>query len=121
MSAFGRGRRRRVLIPGLGAVAIACAANLAFADPFSVPSPEAPPSFGDIADVNPLVAVFTAHTNRSPALDLTTFAEPKFDLAPQQAPAAFVWNRHREERSDVAIQESQGRPTFPWIASLRSR
>jgi hypothetical protein len=33
--------------------------------------------------------------------------------------AAFGRNRHREERSDVAIQESQGRPSFPWIASPR--
>jgi hypothetical protein len=30
---------------------------------------------------------------------------------------AFGWNRHREERSDVAIQEIVGRPAFPWMAS----
>ena len=120
MSAFGRGRRRRVLMPGLGAVAIACAANLAFADPFSVPSPEAPPSFGDIADANPLVAVFTAHADRSAVLDLPPFAEPKFDPAPERAPAAFEWTRHREHpwvlaRGDVAIQELQGALRSPGL------
>jgi L,D-transpeptidase YcbB len=111
MNAFGRGTVRTVLLSGLSAIAIACAASFAFADPLQYHSPEAPPTFGDLADASPLVAVFTAHTNRSPALDLTTFAEPKFDLAPQQAPAAFVWNRHREERSDVAIQDRRFGPS----------
>ena len=90
MNAFGRGTVRTVLLSGLSAIAIACATSFAFADPLQYLSPEAPPTFGDLADASPLVAVFTAHTNRSPALDLTTFAEPKFDLAPEQAPAAFV-------------------------------
>jgi hypothetical protein len=27
-------------------------------------------------------------------------------------------NRHREERSDAAIQESQGHPQFPWIVGV---
>ncbi len=111
MNAFGRGTVRTVLLSGLSAIAIACAASFAFADPLQYLSPEAPPSFGDLADASPLVAVFTAHTNRSPALDLTTFAEPKFDLAPEQAPAAFVWNCHREERSDVAIQDRRFGPS----------
>jgi hypothetical protein len=35
--------------------------------------------------------------------------------------AAFGWDRHREERSDAAIQKSVGGPTFRWIASLRSQ
>ena len=35
--------------------------------------------------------------------------------------SAYWWNRHREERSDVAIQESRARSMFPWIASLRSQ
>jgi hypothetical protein len=29
--------------------------------------------------------------------------------------AAFEWNRHREERSDAAIQGKVGRPTFPGL------
>ena len=29
--------------------------------------------------------------------------------------------RHREPRSGVAIQKIVGRPSFPWIATLRSR
>ena len=33
MSAFGRGTVRTVLLSGLSAVAIACAASFAFADP----------------------------------------------------------------------------------------
>ena len=111
MNAFGRGTVRTVLLSGLSAIAIACATSFAFADPLQYLSPEAPPTFGDLADASPLVAVFTAHTNRSSALDLTTFAEPKFDLAPEQAPAAFVWNRHREERSDVAIQDRRFDPS----------
>jgi murein L,D-transpeptidase YcbB/YkuD len=86
MSAFGRGSARAVLLSGLSAVAIACAASFALADPFL--APEAPPSFGDIPYASPLLTMFTAHANRSPALDLTTFAEPRFDLALGQAPAA---------------------------------
>ena len=93
MNAFGRGTVRTVLLSGLSAVAIACAASFAFADSLPYLSPEAPPSFGDLADASPLVAVFTTHANRSPAQGLTTFAEPKFDLAPEQEPAAIVWNR----------------------------
>jgi len=120
MNAFGRGTVRTVLLSGLSAIAIACAASFAFADPLQYLSPEAPPTFGDLADASPLVAVFTAHTNRSPALDLTTFAEPKFDLAPEQAPAAFVWNGHREERSDVAIQDRRfGPSSLDRLASAR--
>ena len=83
MSAFGRGTVRTVLLSGLSAVAIACAASFAFADPLpSISSPEAPPSFGDLADVSPLVAVFTAARGaRDPAPDVVLSAEPKFGLA----------------------------------------
>ena len=111
MNAFGRGRVRTVLLPGLGALAIACAASFAFADPLPYLSPEAPPSFGDLADASPLVAVFTAHAKGSPGLDLTRFAEPRFDLAPKQAKAASVWDRHREERSDAAIENRRSGPS----------
>jgi murein L,D-transpeptidase YcbB/YkuD len=85
MSAFGRGRRRRFLPPGLGAVAIACAANLVFAGPqLGVPilSPEAPLSFGEIPYASPLFTVFTAgRTARGSALEASGLAEPKLDLA----------------------------------------
>jgi L,D-transpeptidase YcbB len=81
MSAFGRGTVRTVLLSGLSAVAIACAASFAFADSLPYLSPEAPPSFGDLADASPLVAMFTAQATRSPALGPLRFAEPKFDLA----------------------------------------
>jgi hypothetical protein len=42
MSAFGRGTVRKVLLSGLSAVAIACAASVAFADPL----PPLEPSLG---------------------------------------------------------------------------
>jgi murein L,D-transpeptidase YcbB/YkuD len=109
MSAFGRARARTVLLSGLSAVAITCAASFALADP--ILSPEAPPSFGEIPYASPLVAVFTAHANRSPTLDLTTLAQPKFDFAPEQWPAASVSSRHREERSDAAIQSRDSSPS----------
>ena len=56
MSAFGRGRGRTLLRSGLSAVAIAFAASLACAADASAASsaPEAPPSFGDLADASPL-------------------------------------------------------------------
>ena len=80
MSAFGRGTVRTVLLSGLSAVAIACAASFAFADPFL--SPETPLSFAEIPYASPLVVVFTAARGaRDPALDVALSAEPKFDLA----------------------------------------
>ena len=70
MSAFGRGKRRRLLLArALGAAAAALAASLAWAGArrrahrgggIRLLSPEAPPSFGDIGDVSPLIAVFNA-------------------------------------------------------------
>src|ERR1700733_2760157 len=81
MSAFGRGTVRTVLLSGLSAVGIACAASFSFADSLPYLSPEAPPSFGDLADASPLVAIITAQATRSPALGPLRFAEPKFDLA----------------------------------------
>jgi L,D-transpeptidase YcbB len=87
MSAFGRARARTVLMSGLSAVAITCAASFALADPFL--SAEPPTSLGENPYASPLVAVFNAHANRSPALDLTTLADPSFDLAPERAAAAF--------------------------------
>src|ERR1700722_3280371 len=82
MSAFGRGTVRTVLLSGLSAVAIACVASFAFADPLPYLSPEAPPTFGDPADASPLVAVFSAARGaRDPALDVGLLAEPKFGLA----------------------------------------
>jgi L,D-transpeptidase YcbB len=103
MSAFGRRRRRRFLLPGLGAVAIACAANLAFADPLPlagssadpgvrvpIPSLEAPLKFGDLAEAGPLLAVFVAgYRERGLALEVSGLAEAKLDLASSagEAPA----------------------------------
>src|ERR1700722_14105805 len=81
-STFARGAWRTVLLSGLSAVAIACAASFAFADPLPHVSPEAPPSFGDLADASPLVAVLTARGARDPAPDVAFFAEPRFDFAP---------------------------------------
>ena len=81
MNAFGRGRVRK-LVAGLGAVAVVCAAGLAVANPLPVLSPEAPPSFGDLADACPLVAVFTAARGaRDLAPSVAFSAEPKFALA----------------------------------------
>ena len=81
-STFARGAWRTVLLSGLSAVAITCAASLAFADLLPYLSPEAPPSFGGLADASPLVAVFTAARGaRDPALDVGLLAEPKFGLA----------------------------------------
>src|ERR1700722_2335479 len=81
-SAFGRGTVRTLLLSGLSVVAIACAASFAFADLLPYLSPEAPPRFGELADANPLVAVFAAARGaRDPALEIGLLAEPKFDLA----------------------------------------
>jgi L,D-transpeptidase YcbB len=82
MSAFGRGRVRTVLLSGLSAVTIACAARFAVADPLPHLSPEAPPSFGDPVGASPLVAVFSAaRTAQDPALAFGLSAEPGFGLA----------------------------------------
>jgi L,D-transpeptidase YcbB len=119
MSAFGRGR----LLGGMNALALMFAASLAFAGTELAPgvpilSPEAPVSFGDLAGASPLLTMFTgAPATRGPGPDIALFAEPNLDLAraiaPEQASAAFVWNRHREDprvlaRGDAAIQESPG-------------
>jgi L,D-transpeptidase YcbB len=117
MSAFGRGR----LLGGMNALALVFAASLAFAGTELAPgvpilSPEAPVSFGDLAGASPLLAMFTgAPAARGPGPDIALFAEPKLDLAPaiapEQASAAFVWNRHREEQSDAAIQNRGSGPS----------
>jgi L,D-transpeptidase YcbB len=81
-STFARGPWRTVLLSGLSAVAIACAANFAFADPLPFLSSEARPSVGDLADASPLVAVFTAAPGApDPALGVGLLAEPNFGLA----------------------------------------
>jgi murein L,D-transpeptidase YcbB/YkuD len=80
MNAFGRARTRTVLLSGLSAVAIACSASLALADPFL--SAEASPSLGESPYASPLVAVFNAARGaQDPAPDVVLSAEPKFDLA----------------------------------------
>jgi L,D-transpeptidase YcbB len=122
MSAFGRGR----LWGGMNALALVFAASLAFAGTelaAGVPilSPEAPVSFGDLAGASPLLAMFTAApAARGPGPDIALFAEPKLDLAPaiapEQASATFVWNRHREDprvlvRGDAAIQSGGSGPS----------
>ncbi len=82
MDAFRRGRVRTVLLSGLSAAAIACAASFALADPFPYLSPEVPPSFGEMPYTSPLVAVVTAaRGDRDPALDVGLLAEPKLGLA----------------------------------------
>ena len=58
--ALGYGNWRTLLLTGLSAAAMACAASLAFADPSPILSPEAPLKFGDVAEASPLVAVFAA-------------------------------------------------------------
>jgi L,D-transpeptidase YcbB len=98
MSAFGR-ERRRTLVPGLGAVAIALAASLACADaqsppgpfgadlgaPVPIPSPEGQLNFGDNGEASPLLAVFDT-ADAGPGSAPTWFAEPKFELALSAAP-----------------------------------
>jgi L,D-transpeptidase YcbB len=116
---FGRWGRGALLLSDLSAVALACAANLAFADAAPAPgvpilSPEAAVSFGDLADASPLFAVFTAaHASRSPTLDLMTSAAPKFDAAPEQAPAGFIWNRPGPSSLDrfASARDDDGRST----------
>ncbi len=90
MSAFGRGKRRRLLLArALGAAAAALAAILAWAGaPAAEPdhgggirllSPAAPASFGAMGDVSPLIAAFNAaRAPQDDALRLVLFAEPKF-------------------------------------------
>ena len=88
-------RRRALLLPGLGAIAIAFAASLACANAQSLPgpsgaelapmlSPEAPPNFGGHGEARPLLAVFAA-TRASQGWAPTWLAEPKFDLASSPA------------------------------------
>ena len=71
MSAFGRGKRRDLLLArALGAAAAALAASLAWAGaPAAEPnrgggvrllSPEAPASFGAMGDLSPLIVAFNA-------------------------------------------------------------
>jgi L,D-transpeptidase YcbB len=115
---------RTLLLAGLSAAAMACAASHAFAESLPVLSPEPPLRFGDLADASPLVAVFDARSARDPAPDVASSAEPKFDPAPEQAPAAFVWNRHGEEHGaskdarlstgygDAAIQSARSGPSY---------
>ena len=93
MSAFGRGKRRRLLLArALGAAAAALGASLAWAGaPAAEPnrgggirllSPEAPASFGAMGDVSPLIAAFNAaRAPQDDALRLMLFAEPKFGLS----------------------------------------
>jgi L,D-transpeptidase YcbB len=92
MSAFRRGKRRRRLLAGaVGAVAASLAASPAWAgapaaepsqtERIPLPSPEAPASFGAIADLSPLVTAFdAARASRDDALILGLFAEPRFDV-----------------------------------------
>jgi murein L,D-transpeptidase YcbB/YkuD len=115
MSAFGRWTVRTVLLSGLSAVAIACAASFACADAQWPPpgpsgadlgayapilSPEAPLNFGDLAETSPLFAVFTARTMARSPLGASGFGS----------------NRHREDprvlaRGDAAIQSGGSGPS----------
>jgi murein L,D-transpeptidase YcbB/YkuD len=94
MSAVRRGKRRK-LVPSLGTVAIALAAGLGCADAQSPPgasgsdlgvhvpilSPEAPLSFGNLADANPLFAVFIAgNIARGSTLEAETLTDSKLGL-----------------------------------------
>ena len=121
-------KRRRLLPLGLGAVAIACAGNLAFADPLSpldpsatdldtrvlILSPEAPVKFGDLADVSPLFAVFIAGgMARDPAPEASGSGEPKFDLA-ASAPSAS------EEPPQVVYDPTAGAALSPIQSALQA-
>ena len=121
-------KRRRLLPLGLGAVAIVCAANLAFADPLSplspsaadlgarVPilSPEAPLKFGNLADVSPLFAVFMAGgMAQDPAPEASGSGEPEFDLA-ASAPSAS------EEPQQVVYDPTVGPSLSPIQSALQA-
>jgi len=93
MSAFGRGKRRCLLLArALGAAAAALAASFAWAGaPAAEPnrggairllSPEAPASFGAMGDLSPLIAAFNAaRAPQDDGLRLMLFAEPKFGVS----------------------------------------
>ena len=91
----------------------------------SILSPEAPPSFGDLADASPLVAVFTAARGaRDPALDVGLFAEPKFDLASALTArrARALWRHLRPSRSKgLPRRTSRRRSSTTRPSGLRSR
>jgi murein L,D-transpeptidase YcbB/YkuD len=97
MSAFGRGRRRTLLLSGLSAVTIAFAAGLGFADAqspaadlgdrVSILAPEAQLNFGYVVDASPLLAVASA-ADASRGSAPAWLAETKFDLASSTAAAS---------------------------------
>ncbi len=96
------------------------------ANPLPFLSPEAPPSFGDLADASPLVAVFTPRTRAEVRpLDLTTFAEPKFALAPgaDSALARGALRRHSRVRLNKGqpLRTSRRRSSTIPPSGLRSR
>jgi L,D-transpeptidase YcbB len=83
MSAFGRGKRRRLWLAGaVGAVAAWIAASRAWAGAPAAEPEEASASFGAISDLSPLVAAFNAApARRDGAVSLSLFAKPKFDAS----------------------------------------
>jgi hypothetical protein len=126
MSAFGRARVRTALLSGLSAVAMACAASLAFADPWPILSPEAPLKFGDVADASPLFAVFaTGHIAGDPTLEVSGLSEPKFDLAPVAALGEARPSRTTRRRSSTTpprgLRSRQFKARFkrPWCGWSR--
>jgi L,D-transpeptidase YcbB len=157
MSAFGRGKRRRLLLSGMSAVAMACAAGPAFPDPLSplspftadveaemrlssplvgedqgggsrrpvqgggrqAPSPEAPLSFGDLANISPLIAIITAgNTARGPAPEASGFAKPKLDLASAAAPGDAL--PPPDNPPPVVFDPTAGAPLSPVQSALQA-
>jgi L,D-transpeptidase YcbB len=115
MSAFGRARARTLLLSGLSAAAMACAASLAFADPSPILSPDAPPRFGDVADASPLVTVFAVGNRaRGWALDASWLVEPKFELAASAASSP------EELPPPVTYDPTAGPPLSPVQSALQA-
>ena len=124
MSAFGRGKRRTLLLLGLSAVALFWAGNFALASADTLPSasilsPETPLSFGELPYASPLLIVFTTgRTARGLALDVAGLGAPTLDFAYASAPGEATVQR---DNTPSALYDPTAGPSLsPVQSALRA-